>query len=141
MIKTPEVKRRFVPKTQQGVKLRGAMIWVVLGLLAGVVAAVVTFAVTLLIAEGIGGLIDHVHKVCPSPPWWIRVIVALVALEFFALTAKGLWMLRGPIAQYVKPRYGEFAGDVADWFRLGAIFAFVIAGIPLFLLLVLGMSC
>jgi hypothetical protein len=140
VIKVPEVRRKRRFKTESGYKLRGAMVWVVLGIIAGAAAALIAFGLTLA-ANELSHQLDMVFGSCADRTVFDDVSDGLTGCAIFAAIAILLFLSRKSIARKTTAKYAEFSNDIGGWFSFGAMMTYAVCGLPLAAVAVFGNSC
>lgn len=134
----PQPKRRF--ETDNGYKLGGAMAWVVIGMFAGVFAALIAFGLAIASNE-LTQMFDRALDLCASRTFFDDLLDAFHSVAVMLAVGILLFMARKSVVRRTTPRYEEFAEDVGNWFSFGAIFAYAICGAPLVALAIFNNNC
>ncbi|MGH2907400.1 MAG: hypothetical protein ACRDKI_11625 [Solirubrobacterales bacterium] len=134
MIRTPEARKRIIPKTENGYKLRAAMIAVVGGVICGIAMALFVFAFSALFHGFHRDSSDHDGFL--GAIWiFFQCVTAFAHAASFVAGGVLLVVLRRSIVHRFRPRYEEFADDIGSWYVFGSMLSYVVCALPLFVLL------
>ena len=116
------------------------MVWVVVGIFAGLLAAFVAFGLALAINE-LSHLIDESIGGCETRSWFVDLWNGFACIAILIAVGILLVLSRKSVVRRVEPRYGEFAADVGSWFSFGSVLTYVVCGVPLVGLAIFNMPC
>ena len=141
MIKTPQAARKRRFKTESGYKLRGAMVWVAIGLFAGIAAALAAMGMAIGLGELVLAYLGLSHAGCPHLLLPNVIVLVMQSAGMFIAVGILLFMARKGVAANREPRFGEFSKDVANWFCFGSMLAYAVCAVPLLLAAFATLSC
>lgn len=117
------------------------MVWVLVGVFAGIVAALAMFGFALATNAATRAYYELLYDGCTSSRVAIEIVDAIRNIAAFIAAGILLFFSRKGVERSRAQRYGEFAKDVGSWYSFGSMLAYCVSAVPLALLALFNSGC